>query len=90
MVYKDGGTQWDLQRRIRVPGDVEGRFLEGWSSSAMERRWESWGCSAWRRLHGDLIAALLWLKGDTGWVGRNYLSEGVVKGQGVNSFKLGE
>lgn len=39
---------------------------------------------------GDLKEAFLWLKGDTGWVGRNYLSEGIVKGQGVNSFKLEE
>jgi len=30
---------------------------EGWNPSAVRKGWESWGCSAWRRLQGDLRAA---------------------------------
>jgi len=36
---------------------------EDWNPSAGKKGWENCGCSAWRRLQGDLTAAFQYLKG---------------------------
>lgn len=47
---------------------------------------ESWSCLAWRRLHGDLRAALQCLKGVLKRDGEGLLTRAC--GKGVNGFTL--
>ena len=53
------GKTWSCWSRSR--GGPQ-KWSEGWNTSPTRTVWESWGCSAWRRLWGHLIAAFQYLK----------------------------
>ena len=64
------------------------RWSEGWSTSPSRKGWESWGCSAWRRQWGDLIAAFQYLKGAFGNDGATIFSKACCNKTRNNGFKL--
>ena len=53
-----------LQRWPSKGGTSKGpqKWSKGWNPSAGKKGWESWGCSAWRRLQGDLTGTFQYLK----------------------------
>ena len=66
-----------LERRQRRPQ----KWSEGWSTSPVRKGRESWGCSAWRRLQGELIAPFQYLKGACRKDGENLLSTACCDGE---------
>jgi len=56
----------------------------------MRKGWESWGCSAWRRLQGDLIAAFQHLKGAFKTDADSLFTRACSDQTRGNSFKLKE
>ncbi|KAK4824299.1 LOW QUALITY PROTEIN: hypothetical protein QYF61_013044 [Mycteria americana] len=56
----------------------------------MTKGWESWGCSAWRRLRGDLIVEFQYLNGAYKKDGERLFTEACSDKTRGNSFKLKE
>ena len=56
----------------------------------LQRQPESWGCSAWRRLWGDLRVAFQFLKGGSKKERDRFFSRVCCDGTMGNSFKLKE
>ena len=61
LLYTIGCWSFNVQGNWMENSVSSWRCSKGWSTPPVKTGWESWGCSAWRRLQGDLTAAFQYL-----------------------------